>query len=315
MNNKLDTFIKLIKGERHKIPVAIYNNLINLGITNVLNDELFLKLSYKIKFGQPLELNNPKTFNEKMQWLKLYYRHYDLVKLVDKIEVKDYVKKVIGEKYVIPTLGVWDNVEDIDIDNLPEKFVLKCNHDSGSVVICRDKNQFDLDSAKKHLKKSLSKDYYSLTREWAYKQVKPKIFAEKYMESQGNEELIDYKFFCFHGEPKFLYVSRGLSNHETATIDFYDMNYSRLPVKRTDYKSAKDDYPKPESFEQMVVIAEQLSRDLPFVRLDLYDIDGKIYFSEFTLYASAGWLPFEPKEWDYKLGKYLDISKIKRGSF
>lgn len=278
-----------------------------------MNDDLYLKLMFRAKMGKRLNLDNPQTFNEKIQWLKLYDRKRIYTKMVDKYEVKHYVKEKIGDKYIIPTYGIWDSFEDIDFDKLPDKFVIKCTHDSGGLIICRNKADLDYNAARIKITNSLKQRYYWIAREWPYKNVKPRIIAEQYMDNIGEDELTDYKWFCFNGVPQFLYISHGLENHETATIDFYDMNHHRMPFKRTDYKSSIEDVPKPVTYNEMVEIATKLSKDIPFVRIDLYEIRGHVYFSEITFYPCAGWLPFDPPEWDLKLGDYIELpSKEKR---
>lgn len=276
------------------------------GFYKHLDDEKYLKKVFEARLGYPLNLDNPQTFNEKMQWLKLYDRKPEYTTMVDKFEVKKYVSSIIGEEYIIPTLGVWNEFEDIDFESLPNQFVLKCTHDSGGLAICRDKSKFNYSKSKEILDKYMKRDFYMVWREWPYKNVKHRIIAEKYMEDESGG-LRDYKFFCFDGEPLFLYISKGLENHETATIDFYDMNYNRMPFKRTDYKGSEVDVPKPAKYNEMIEIAKKLSKDIPFVRIDLYEINGKVYFSEITFCPCAGCLPFDPPEWDLKLGKYVNL--------
>lgn len=274
------------------------------------SDKRYLEMAYKSKFDKKLDLKNPITFNEKLQWLKLYDRNPEYTKMVDKCEAKKYVAGIIGEDYIIPTLGVWESFDDINFDTLPEKFVLKCTHDSGGLVICRNKTSFDKSFAKKLIEGSLRKNYFWNGREWPYKDVKPRIIAEAYMEDErGAEGLTDYKFFCFNGMPEMLYVSEGLSNHSTARISFYDMNGKQMPFRRSDYSPIEDDIVLPANFEQMRNMAQILSEHIssPFVRIDLYSINGKTYFSEITFFPCSGMLPFAPEEWDYKLGELIKL--------
>ena len=273
----------------------------------VIPDKQFLKWNYKLIMGHNLDLKNPKTYNEKLQWLKLNDRNPEYTKMVDKIEAKNYVASIIGEEYIIPTLGIWDDVNDIDFDVLPNSFVLKCSHDSGGVVICKNKDEFDIDAAKEKLKKGLAANFYYQNREWPYKNVKPRILAEMYMEDESGYELKDYKFFCFNGEPKILFIAadRGVEGEETK-FNFYDTDFNFLPFTNGHPNSSKP-INKPASFELMKELAAKLSKDIPHVRIDFYDIYGKIYFGEMTFYHWSGFTPFSPEEWDYKMGELIKL--------
>lgn len=280
-----------------------------LGFYRYLPDEDYLKRKFRVKLGYPLDLAAPKTFNEKLQWLKLYDRKPEYTMMVDKYAVKNYVAEKIGEEYIIPTLGVWDHFDDIDFAMLPNQFVLKCTHDSGGLVICRDKNKLNLTEAKTRIEKSLKRDYYLVNREWPYKDVKPHIIAETFMQDETQiSGLRDYKFYCFHGEPKFLYISEGLENHSTASISFLNMDWTFAPFQRVDYKTLDQLPEKPKNYEKMVEIARMLSDGIPFLRVDLYEIAGKVYFSELTFTPCAGMTPFTPPQWDEELGKLLRLS-------
>lgn len=282
-----------------------------LGFYDSINDEEYLKRKFKAIMGEELNLDNPQTFNEKLQWLKLYDRKPQYTQMVDKYEVKKYVANIIGEEYIIPTLGVWDKFEDIDFDSLPNQFVLKCTHDSGGLVICTDKNKFDYKSAKKKISKCLKRNYYYLNREWPYKDVKPRIIAEKYMVDESGYELKDYKLFCFGGEPKLMFIATDRSNPDEETkFDFYDMDFNHLQIKNGHPNSNKD-IPVPNSFEEMKVLASKLSKGIPQIRVDFYNINGKIYFGELTLFHWSGMVPFEPEEWDYKLGEWIELPSKK----
>lgn len=259
--------------------------------------------------GKKLDLENPKTFNEKIQWLKLYDRKPLYTKMVDKYEAKKYVAELIGEEYIIPTLGVWDRFEDIDFDALPNQFVLKCTHDSGGLVICRDKTQFDKDAAKSKIKKCMKRNYYLHAREWPYKNVRPRIIAEKYMEDAETQELRDYKFFCFNGIPKIMFVSsERQSRKEEVKIDFFDMDYNHLPIRKG-HPNAPVLPKKPEAFETMKVLAEKLSSGVPLLRVDFYEVNGKCYFGELTFSSGGGMGPFDPEEWDYRFGEWITLPK------
>lgn len=272
-----------------------------------MSDEKYLKLFFKERFGYALDLENPKTFNEKLQWLKLYDRKPIYSTMVDKYEVKKYVADAIGEEYIIPTLGVWDNFDEIDFDALPEQFVLKCTHDSGGLIICRDKNSLDKDAAKEKIDRCLKRNYYWHGREWPYKNVRPRIIAEKYMEDSATQELRDYKFFCFSGEMKVMFIASERYNEKTETrFDFFDRQFQHLDF-RNGHPNADIPPAKPEKFEEMCVLAEKLARDIPLLRVDFYEVNGEIYFGELTFSHWSGMMPFEPKKWDEKLGDWIKL--------
>lgn len=277
-----------------------------------LDDETFLKMLYQKRMNKVLNINNPQTFNEKLQWLKIHDKKDIYTQMVDKYEVKSYVSNIIGDEYIIPTLGVWDSFEDIDFDKLPNQFVLKCTHDSGGLVICEDKSKMDKLQARKKIENALKFQFYCSNREWPYKNVKPRVIVEKYMSTEEQKELIDYKFFCFNGTPKFIYVSQGLSDHSTAKISFADINYNKADFYRKDFKPFDELPSKPINFEKMKELASKLSKDIPFVRVDFYEIDGKIYFGELTFFPCGGFIPFEPQEYDLILGNMLELPKEKK---
>ena len=272
-----------------------------------MDDETYLKYAFKSNMGYELDLENPKTFSEKLQWLKLYDRRPEYTQMVDKYEAKEYVAKIIGEQYIISTLGVWDSFDDIDFNALPNQFVLKCTHDSGGLVICRDKYKIDKKSAKQRLNRSLNKNYFWLHREWPYKNVKPRIIAEQYMEDNSSPDLIDYKFYCFGGEPEFLYVSQGLSNHDTARISYLSLDWEREPFHRSDFAEFETLPQKPVTFDKMVEFARVLSKDIPFLRVDFYEINGQLYFSELTFFPGSGFTDFNPEKWDEILGQKINL--------
>ena len=276
-------------------------------------DKLYLRLYYFAKFKKRLRLRNPQTFNEKLQWLKLYDRRKIYTTMVDKYEAKKHVAERIGEEYIIPTLGVWDRVEDIDFDNLPEKFVLKCTHDSGGLVVCRDKSKLDIEAAKRTLEKSLKQRYFYAAREWPYKNVRPRIIAEAYMEDgEQKEGLVDYKFYCFSGEPKFLYVSKGLEDHSTASISFLNLDWTFAPFQREDYKGFENLPQKPKGYDTMLRLAAEMSKGIPFLRVDLYEINNNIYFSELTFTPCGGMMTFNPKEWDAAIGEWIQLPEKRK---
>lgn len=276
----------------------------------LLPDKQFLQLKYRLKMKKKLDLKNPKTFNEKIQWLKLYDRKPEYSTMVDKYEAKKYVADIIGEEYIIPTLGVWDRFEDIDFDSLPDQFVLKCTHDSGGLVIVRDKSKMDVDAAKKKIEHSLKNNYYKHGREWPYKNVKPRIIAEKFMTDEKNpNSLMDYKFYCFGGQPQFLYISQGLEDHKTASISFVTLDWEFAPYRRNDFKPFDTLPQKPERFDEMLDFAKKLSADMSFLRVDLYQINGQIFFSELTMSPCSGFMPFENMEHDKVIGEMLTLPK------
>lgn len=296
-------------GKYLKKPKNVIIGLKNHGFFNWLPDKPYLKMSYRLALSRKLDLKNPKTFNEKLQWLKLYDRKDIYTKMVDKYEVKKYIAERIGEEYVIPNYGVWDKFDDIDFDALPDQFVLKCTHDSGGLVIVRDKSKFDKEKARKKINKSLKRNYYHHGREWPYKNVKPRIIAEKYMEDMSSRELVDYKFYCFNGKPEFLYVSTGLEDHSTAAISFLTMNFQFAPYQRSDFKPFETLPNKPKNFEKMAALASALSTNIDFLRVDLYEINGNVYFSELTFSPCSGYMPFKNMEHDSEIGNMLHLSK------
>lgn len=288
-----------------------FNVLASLGCFQNWSDEKYLRRKFLAVMGAILNLEAPQTFNEKLQWLKLHDRKPEYTMMVDKFEVKKYVASEIGEKYIIPTLGVWNHFDEIDFEQLPNQFVLKCTHDSGGLVICRDKSAFDRNAAKRKIERCLNRNYYWSGREWPYRNVPRKIIAEKYMENKqfNVDGLVDYKFFCFNGEPKFLYVSSGLEYHPTAHMSFVDLDGNRLPFHRKDFHEYTEEIPIPENFSLMLQLAAKMAKNsgCAFLRVDLYEIDGRVYFSEFTFTPCSGLMPLEPKKWDEILGSWIKL--------
>lgn len=275
-----------------------------------MSDEDFLKMLFQVHMDRKLDLDNPKTFNEKLQWLKIHDRKPEYITMVDKYAAKKYVADIIGEEYIIPTLGKWDKFDDIDFNALPNQFVLKCNHDSGSIVIVRDKSKFDKVAAKKKIERGLKRNPYWYAREWPYKDVKPCIIAEKYMEDSATKELRDYKFYTFDGVVRYLMIVSG-RGHDTRA-DYFDENFNKQNFK-WGYLPADVTPARPACFEKMKSLAEQLSRNIPHVRVDFYECDDRLYFGELTFYDAAGFAKFDPAEWDEKLGKLITIPDEKRG--
>lgn len=269
-------------------------------------DKRYVQIQYYKEIGQKLDLDNPTTFNEKIQWLKLYDRDSKYTRLVDKYAVREYIAEKLGEEYLIPLIGVYNNFDDINFEELPNQFVLKCNHDSGGIAICKDKSIFNKEEARKILNKSLKRNYYYTCREWPYKNIKPKIICEKYMVDESGIELKDYKFMCFNGIPKCLFVVSNRHLNSGMNIDFYDMNWNIMPFKRR-YPNSGNIIPKPKSFEKMVEFAKLLSENIPFVRVDFYDINGQLYFGEITFYPGSGYEEFTPEFYDELLGSWIKL--------
>lgn len=277
------------------------------------DDEFYLKLIFLFELHKWPDLKNPKTFNEKLQWLKINYRKPEFTMMVDKLAVKEYVSNIIGQDYIIPTLLVWDDVGEVDFEKLPNQFVLKTTHGGGScgVVICNDKKVFDIVKAKKKLSKAMRMDLYNIWREWPYKNVPKKIFAEKFMKDDSSKELKDYKFFCFNGEPKLCQVISDRQIDER--IDFFDMKWERingLVGLTPGVKNSSCYIPRPKSFDTMKIIATKLSQNIPFVRVDLYEINGHCYFGEITFYPASGMGYFRPYFWNEKIGSWLILPNI-----
>lgn len=278
-------------------------------IALILPDRFFLKVLFRLKMGYKLDLDNPQTFSEKLQWLKLYNRKPEYTTMVDKAAVKEYVAKIIGEEYIIPTLGVWDRFEDIDFDSLPNQFVLKTTHGGGNtgVVICKDKSSFDKESAKAKLNKSLKSCIYRRYKEWPYKNVKHRIIAEEYI-TDSTGELNDYKFFCFNGKVKFCQVISS-RNSVGADIDWFNLKWDRQPFQEPKkYPHSKKDIAPPKNLQLMVEMAEMLSSGAPFLRVDFYD-NGFPLFGELTFFPTSGMGGFSSIEWDYKFGEWIELPK------
>lgn len=292
---------------KNKTPKKKINDYLTIVLTSGifiwLPDKIYLKILYKLIKGCKLDLESPKTFNEKLQWLKLYDRNQKYTEYVDKYEVRKYIKTKIGKEYLIPLLAVYEKFNDINFDDLPNRFVLKCTHDSGRVVICKDKTKLDIKKASNMICKSLKKNYYYNGREWPYKNVKPRIVCEKLLE----DNIKDYKFYCFNGIPKFLYVSQGLVYDHSLKVNFYDMNWNKVQFKRNDYNNFDLSLDPPTMFEKMKEICKKLSQDIPFVRVDLYQVKEKIYFSELTFTPTSGFMPIEPEEYNLIIGDMLQL--------
>ena len=255
--------------------------LIKLGYYDSLSDEEFLKKVFPKYMGYPLDLENPKTFSEKLQWLKVNYREPIQTVMVDKHEAKHFIAQRVGDQYIIPTLAIWDSVEDIDFDALPNQFVLKCTHDSGGIVICKD--------------------------------VPRRIIAEEYLSELGNNEILDYKMYCFHGEPKITVVCSDRFSKTGTRMNFYDINWKPMGIHFGHYPPLSTEFPRPETYDEMLRLAMELSKDCPFLRVDFYEIKGRLYIGELTFFPGAGLEQFRPITKDYELGEWLHLETVHRG--
>lgn len=264
------------------------------------NDETVIRDRYKIIFGKELNLENPKSFNEKIQWRILRDRKDIYTRLADKYLVREYVREKIGEKYLIKLLGVYEKAEDINYDNLPNKFVLKCNHDSGSVIICKDKYIFDKKIANKKLNYFLKRNFYYMTREWHYKNIKPLIICEELL-SDKHSELCDYKFHCFDGKIEMIQVA----NNSHTGNNMYDVDWKLLPFNYL--RDNHGDLKQPKNLDEMKKIAEKLAQEFNYIRVDLYNLNGKIYFGEMTFTPNAGFGKFSPEKYDYYYGEKINV--------
>lgn len=274
----------------------------------VMPDKTYIKLYYRLRVGRKLNIDNPLTFNEKLQWLKFNYR-FPLQSIVsDKLLVRDYVSRKIGEKYLIPLLGAWEKYDDIEFDKLPNQFVLKCNHDSGGLVVCKDKNKFDIKNARKKIERSLKSNFFYIGREYQYKNIKPMIICEQFISDNGNIPM-DYKIYCFNGNPDVILVCRDRFSHNThrAAYLFFDQEWNFLPLDKGDEKLKNIDISKPQNLNKMIQIARKLSQDFIFARIDLYNIEGKIYFGEITLSPNSGFDSDIKFETDFMFGSKLEI--------
>ena len=285
--------------------------LSNCGFYNHVQDDIFLMKMFRAALGMQLDLSNPVTFNEKLQWLKLYDRRPEYTMMVDKYLVRDYIANKLGEEYLIPLLGVWDDPDEIDFDSLPDRFVLKCNHNSGlGMCICKDKSALNIKKVKADLRKGLKQDYYLTGREWPYKNVPRKIIAEKYMEDNTFHELRDYKFFCFNGVADCVMVCLGRSTGNTKFY-FYDKEW-KLCRYNILGKSiiGNGDVEKPDNISDMFAIAEKLSQGIPFSRIDLYNVNQKIYFGEITFFPDSGFDSNLLPETDIYFGSKIHLKEV-----
>ena len=275
--------------------------------TTLISDEKYIKAYYFCIFKRKIDLQNPSTFNEKLQWLKLYDRKPIYTEMVDKDKAKAFIADKIGWEYVIPTLGVYKDFESIDFDKLPEKFVMKCTHDSGCVIVCKNKSSFDKEDAKKKLEKALKRNFYLSGREWPYKNVPPRIIIEKYIEDIELGQLVDYKLYTFNSVPRLMMIIKDREKHETKAA-YYDMNYQELDFS-WGYPCIKESITKPKNFELMKKFSRILAENTSHLRVDFYEANGRLYVGELTFYDGSGFEKFYPEEWDKKLGDYINLPK------
>lgn len=292
----------------------------NLAFFRYSSDKAYIKKKYREKFGKELNLKNPQTFNEKLQWLKLYHRKPLFTRMVDKYSVRSYIAERVGPEYLIPSLGVWEHPDQIDFDALPEQFVLKCTHNSGyGTCICQDKSKLDIEQARQKLREGLAQDYFRTSREWPYKNVPRRIVGEQFMVDESSQDagkaLTDYKVFTFNGEPKLIYVYQSAHTEQggkpvNTYCDVFDLDWNLLPICQN-FGNDPETPSRPQHLDEMLEISRKLSAGIPFLRVDMYEINGKVYVGEMTFYSWAGFEPFNPEQWDYTLGSWLELPERK----
>ena len=280
------------------------------GFYDSMDDEKFIRKQYKVRTGRTLDLKNPQRFNEKLQWLKLYNRKDLFTTMVDKYEVKKYVTSLIGERYVIPLLGVWDHFDEIDFDKMPEQFVLKTTHGSGGIAVCRDKSQFDPSSLRDRFENALKVNYFIKGREWPYKNVKPRIIAEQYVQDGDTLNLNVYKVFNLSGKPTLIQTIQNDKN-PNETIDYFDTSWNLLEL-RQNFPNSPQPLPKPKTLDEILDLSAKCSKGFPFLRTDWFEVNNQVFFSEFTFYSDNGFEPFYPDSWDLKLGSLIDLSLVEK---
>ena len=277
------------------------------GWLNWVPDSLYLKVLYRVIMGRKLNLKNPKEYNEKLQWLKLNDRKPEYSTMVDKYEVRGYIEDLLGDKYLIPCLGIYDSVDDIDIDALPDRFVLKCTHDSGSVEICKDKSSFDIEGARHRLSQAMKRNYYATYREWPYKYVKPRIIAEGYLEGDGGD-LKDYKVMCFNGEAKIIEVHENrFVEGKVHTQTFYDREWNIVPLTQVETVTVDRPSERPRQLEEILRLSELIAKNMYHARIDWYIEGDKIYFGEITFFDGSGFESFSTPEMERMLGDMIKL--------
>ena len=277
--------------------------------TRILPDKAYVRLDYIRNLHRFPNLRNPETFNEKLQWLKLYNHVPEYTKMADKLAMRTYVESKIGSGHTVPVLGVWNSFEEIDFSSLPDSFVLKCNNDSGHFVICKDKKKLEMGYARKRIREGLGTNYYYQNREWVYKDIVPKVFAEKYLQQNKDQNLWDYKFFCFNGQPRIMYMEKEASDIKTEA--FFDMDKKYLDLEMDDPRPAVPPA-LPSCFAEMSAMAVKLSQGIPFLRVDFFFVEGSIYVGELTFFHCGGLAPVKPEHWNKELGSWIELPKEKR---
>ncbi len=302
MSSKLKTFLKN--------PAYFITSPAAKGYLNWVPDSIYIKILYKALTGEKCNLKHPVTYNEKLQWLKLHDRKPEYAQMVDKYEVRKYIAKTLGEEYLIPCYGVYDSFDQIDFDKLPDQFVLKCTHDSGSVIICTDKASFHKEVAKEQLSKAMKKNYYDTYREWPYKNVKARIIAEQFMVDESGDDLKDYKIMCFNGIAKIIETHENrFTEGKTHTQTFYDRDFNPLGIIQEGLEPVKEERKKPVQMDQLLALSETIAKDMYHARIDWYLVQGKIYFGEITFYDGSGFESFPNKEDDLFLGSLIQLEK------
>lgn len=300
--NKTKYFIKAIID-----PATRFRSLAARGFYNYLSDEKYICKMFRARMGYRLDLKKCTTFNEKLQLIKLYDHKPLYSTIVDKYEVKEYVGGIIGKGYIVPTYGVWESIDDIDFEGLPDKFVLKCTHDSGGICVVKEKNAENIRVAKRIIERSLKKNYFYLYREWPYKNVKPRIIAEQYLESNSYGGITDYKIHCFSGEPKYILVCKDRYTSSGLTEDFFDIHWNHIDVRRPKHCNSLTVIPKPDELDELLNLARRLSNGFPFIRVDFYIIEHKVYFGELTFFPNGGFEKFIPESFDYLMGSLIQL--------
>lgn len=292
-----------------KNPTRLIQLLGSRHLLNWLSDGKYLKLIYRIRTGKALDLENPKGYNEKLQWLKINDRKSLYTELVDKFAVREHIKNTIGEEYLIPLIEVYDDVEEIDWEKLPNQFVLKCTHGSSTNIICKDKKKLNIEKSKRRLKKWLKRNWFWFGREWPYKNVKPRIIVEKYLNQIDDDELRDYRFFCFNGEPKFIALDYSITDKSKTRRNIYDLDWNFQPVSISYPNELKKTVEEPEKLEEMISLSRKLSKNIPHVRIDFYNIGSKIIFGEMTFYHQSGMAKIVPREFEDKMGSWIELPR------
>lgn len=297
----------MLDKKRQKLHYLV--RFIKYNVKKIIPSKILIKILWKKRLRYELDLKNPKTFNEKIQWLKLYYRN-DLMKIcANKLTVRDYVSEKIGFKYLNEIIAVYNKIDELDLSKLPEKFVIKCSHDSGSAIIVKDKRNIDIDQLKIHFKYCMKIDYYHMSKEWAYKGGIRKILVEKFLCNSDGSDIKDYKVFCFWGEPKLIQVD--IDRHTNHRRNIYDVNWNWIDLSILYPKDPTKIEPPPLVLDEMLNLSRILSEPFPHVRVDWYIVDNELKFGEMTFYHGGGFEPFDKREWEYVMGEWIDLKKLK----